>query len=197
MLQKDKIKITSPSRDDMMRMIAMAWGKLDVDHTRAFKSLFVTNSLDGFDDYLASDRPFKLISDSMVSFRKMLIESEIPTSLPAVVRKLNPPKWIKRKNQDGCKLLDFSCPGDDQEDEYLNLFDNLFNSQINVEEENDGNLSESNGSSNEVLQEAATTVQHDESEIEVNHYLKSAQIRSFFWFVFSRIQTEYGDLLRI
>ena len=26
--------------------------------------------------------------------------------------------------------------------------------------------------------------------------MKSVQIRSFFWFVFSRIRTEYGDLLR-
>ena len=29
-----------------------------------------------------------------------------------------------------------------------------------------------------------------------NHCLKSVQIRSFFWFVFSCIRTEYGDLLR-
>ena len=52
MLLKDKAKIPSPSRDDMMRMIATAWGKLNVDHARAFKSLFVTNSLDGSEDYL-------------------------------------------------------------------------------------------------------------------------------------------------
>ena len=29
------------------------------------------------------------------------------------------------------------------------------------------------------------------------HFVKSIKIRSFFWFVFSRIRTEYGDLLRI
>ena len=28
------------------------------------------------------------------------------------------------------------------------------------------------------------------------HYVKSVQIRSFFWSVFSCIRTEYGDLLR-
>ena len=28
------------------------------------------------------------------------------------------------------------------------------------------------------------------------HCMKSVQIRSFFWYVFSRIKTEYGDLLR-
>ena len=29
-----------------------------------------------------------------------------------------------------------------------------------------------------------------------SHYVKSAQIRSFFWFVFPRIWTEYRELLR-
>ena len=29
------------------------------------------------------------------------------------------------------------------------------------------------------------------------HSVKSGQIQSFFWSVFSRIQTEYGDILRI
>ena len=28
------------------------------------------------------------------------------------------------------------------------------------------------------------------------HYVKSVQIQRFFWFVFSCISTEYGDLLR-
>ena len=88
MLQKNNAKIPSPSRDDMTKMIATAWNKLNVDHTRAFKTLFVINSLDGSEDYLESDRLFQLIGDSMVSFREKLIESEIPTSLPAVVRKL-------------------------------------------------------------------------------------------------------------
>ena len=33
---------------------------------------------------------------------------------------------------------------------------------------------------------------------EINfHSVKSVQIYSFFWFVFSRIRTEYGELLRI
>ena len=32
--------------------------------------------------------------------------------------------------------------------------------------------------------------------MEANHCLKSVQMRSFFWYVFSCIWTEYGDLLR-
>ena len=74
MLQKNNAKIPSPSRDDVMKMIATAWNKLNVDHTRSFKTLFVTNSLEGSEDYLVSYRLFKLIGDSMVSFQKKLIE---------------------------------------------------------------------------------------------------------------------------
>ena len=33
-----------------MKIIATAWNKLNVDHTRAFKTLFVTNSLAGSED---------------------------------------------------------------------------------------------------------------------------------------------------
>ena len=101
----------------------------------------------------------------MVSFRKKLIESEIPASLPAVVKKLIPPKGIKRKNQEGYELLDFICPDDAQEDDYQNLFDNLFKSQINVEEESDGESSGSDDSSDEVLQDEGTATEPDESEI--------------------------------
>ena len=101
----------------------------------------------------------------MVSFRKKLIESEIPASLPAVVKKLILPKGIKRKNQEGYELLDFVCPDDAQEDDYQNLFDNLFKSQINFEEESDGESSDSDDSSDEVLQDEGTATQPDESEI--------------------------------
>ena len=32
------------------------------------------------------------------------------------------------------------------------------------------------------------------SNVDLNHFVKSVQIRSFFWSVFSCIQTEYGAL---
>ena len=37
---------------------------------------------------------------------------------------------------------------------------------------------------------------HGKKSVERNHCVKSVQIRSFFWSIFSCIQTEYGDLLR-
>ena len=73
-------------------MIDTAWGKLNVDHTDAFKSLFVANSFDGSKHYLVFNRLLTLLGDRMVSFQKTVIESEIPTSLPAVIKNLVPPK---------------------------------------------------------------------------------------------------------
>ena len=32
-------------------------------------------------------------------------------------------------------------------------------------------------------------------KILITHYVKSVPIRSYFWFVFSRIRTEYGEIL--
>ena len=35
------------------------------------------------------------------------------------------------------------------------------------------------------------------SHVTNHHCVKSVQIRSFFWSAFSRIRTEYGEILRI
>ena len=60
------------------------------------------------------------------------------------------------------------CPNDAQEDDYENLFDDLFKSQINFEEESDGESSDgessdSDDSSDEVLQDEGTVTQPDKS----------------------------------
>lgn len=60
-------------------IIATAWGNPKVKHPRAFKSLFVTNSLEGPGDYFFSERVFKLIGESIISFREKLIETETVT----------------------------------------------------------------------------------------------------------------------
>ena len=58
----------------------------------------------------------------------------------------------------GYELLDFVCPDDAQEEDYQNLFDNLFRSQINFEE-SDGESSDSDDSFNEVLQDEGTATE--------------------------------------
>ena len=69
-LEKDLIKIPSPSRNEMMCMLLQAWETLEIDTKTEFKSLFMINALDESEDYLVSDKLFALIGDEMVDFRK-------------------------------------------------------------------------------------------------------------------------------
>ena len=51
-LKKEPNKIPKPERNEMIEMIVSSLASLNVDFQRAFKSLFVTNALDGSEDYL-------------------------------------------------------------------------------------------------------------------------------------------------
>ena len=111
-LEKDPTKIPSPSRNEMMSMILEAWESLQIDTKKEFKSLFVTNSLDGSEDYLVSDKLFSLVGEEMVAFRKELMSSNSSKTLKEVIRNLIPPKGVKRKsNVEGSELMD--CEGEE------------------------------------------------------------------------------------
>ena len=71
-LEKDPVKITSPSLNEMMFMSLQAWETLEIDTKRDFNQLFVINALDGSEDYLVSCKLSALIGDEMVDFRKEL-----------------------------------------------------------------------------------------------------------------------------
>ena len=106
-LNNDPNKIPSPSRDEMMRMLLNARELLDVDTERHFKSLFFTNALDGSEDYLVSDKLYALVGNDMVKFRTELMTSRPAKTLKEVIRKLIPPKGVKRKgNDERIELLD-------------------------------------------------------------------------------------------
>ena len=96
-LEKDPIKITSPSRNEMMSMLLQMWETLEIHTKREFKSLFVTNALDRSEDYLVSDKLFSFIGDEMVDFRKELMSQNSVETLKEVSRNLIPPKGVKRK----------------------------------------------------------------------------------------------------
>ena len=95
--EKDPIKISFPSRNEMMLMLLQAWGRLEIDTKSEFKSLFVTNALDGSEDCLVSDKFFALIGDEIVDVRKELMLQNSVKTLEGVIRNLIPPKGIKRK----------------------------------------------------------------------------------------------------
>ena len=106
-LNNDPNKIPSPLLDEMMRMLLKAWELLDVDTEREFKSLFVTNALDGSEEYLASDKLYALVGNEMVKFRTELMTSRPAKTLKEVIQKLIPPKCVKQKgNDEGIELLD-------------------------------------------------------------------------------------------
>ena len=110
-LQANKNKLPSPTWDEMMSMLANAWSPLIVDSTAVFKILYVTNALDGSEDHLVSEKLFCLSETDMLSFWAELLTRQHPESLEDVVRKLIPPKRIKRKEFEGTEFFtDFTYP---------------------------------------------------------------------------------------
>ena len=105
-LKDNPNKVPSPSSNEMMRMLNSTWNKLNINNVQAFKNLFVTNSPDGSQDYLVSDKLFSLIGESMRRLRKELVKTKAPETLKLVVRSLIPPKGIHRKNIEGMELFD-------------------------------------------------------------------------------------------
>ena len=105
-LTEEPGKIPAPSCDEM-NMLLKAWDMLDIDTAKEFKKLFVTNALDGSEDYLVSDKLYSLVGNDMIKFREELMKERSAKTLREVIRKLIPPKGVKRKGIDeGIELLD-------------------------------------------------------------------------------------------
>ena len=81
MLEADKSKIPSPNRQNMIKMLVSSWDAITTDFSQVFKKLFVTNNLDGSEDYLVSDKLFSIIGSEMKDFRDTLINSDVPNKL--------------------------------------------------------------------------------------------------------------------
>ena len=100
-LREDPDKIPSPSRDDLMRMTIESLDEINVNCEQAFKNLGVTNALDGSEDHLISDRIYQLVGPNIISFRKKLLQEELPKSFDDLLKSITPPKGIRRKNFEG------------------------------------------------------------------------------------------------
>ena len=77
----------------------------------AFKNLFVTNALDGSEDYLVWERLNVLIGPQMRKFREELMKQKAPKSLNELLKTITPPKGIRNKNVEGSELFD--CEGEE------------------------------------------------------------------------------------
>ena len=65
LLSRNPNKVPSPSREDMVTMINKAWKDIEIDYAMIFKSLFITNKLDGSEDYMVSDKIITLIGHNI------------------------------------------------------------------------------------------------------------------------------------
>ena len=121
-LEKDPDTIPRPTKDEMMEMLDNAWKSVleKVDTADRFTCLWLTNKLDGSEDYLVSQGIKDLVGGALLEFRKSLMENEAPRTLQEMIRNITPPKGVKRKqiigeipDDEGVELFD--CEGDELE----------------------------------------------------------------------------------
>ena len=108
--------------DDNLRMLVQSFDSIEIDVVRRFKSLWVTNALDGSEDYLVSERVMLLVGDQMKKFRQNLNSNKGPKSLQDLLKLITPPKGVKRRSQNTAIPIDegeelFDCDGDELNDE--------------------------------------------------------------------------------
>ena len=105
-----------------MRMLVQSFDSIEIDVVKRFKSLWVTNALDGSEDYLVSERVMLLVGDQMKKFRQNLNSNKGPKSLQDLLKLITPPKGVKRRSQNTAIPIDegeelFDCDGDELNDE--------------------------------------------------------------------------------
>ena len=140
----------------MIKMLMSSWDAITTDFSQVFKKLFVTNKLDGSEDYLVSDKLFSLIGNEMKDFRDSLLKSDVPNNLKTIVKQLIPPKGIKR-NFEGSELLEYMDSLGDDNDE--NKSDEEIYQSGDDDDENESNDDESESAVNdeEIAQSSKNT----------------------------------------
>ena len=98
-LKSNSKKIPLPSRDDMMRILSECFEAVETDVVTHFKSLWVTNALDGSENYLASEKIMMLVGEKLKVFCKQLNKTESPKNLKDLLKLITPLKGVKRKGE--------------------------------------------------------------------------------------------------
>ena len=90
-----------------MSLLVESEKAIALDTNAGFKLVWITNSLNGSEDYLVSDKTFGLVGDIMRQFRNEMTAKPPPKTVKEVIRSLIPPKGIKRgRNIEGSELFD-------------------------------------------------------------------------------------------
>ena len=100
-VSNDPKTIPKPSRDEMMRMLYESQVSLEKDYAKESKSLWVTNALDGREDYLVSERVYKLVGTRTIDFRNQLMKTASPKNLKQLRKMITPPKGVTQKDAEG------------------------------------------------------------------------------------------------
>ena len=80
-LTKDPQKIPSPNRSEIMSLLVESEKAIALDTNATIKSVWVTYSLDGSEDYLVSNKLFGLFGDSMRQFREEMTAKPPPKTV--------------------------------------------------------------------------------------------------------------------
>ena len=134
-LRTDPKIIPSPNRNETIVMLNDAQKSVDIDVSKGFKSLFVTNKFDGSEDFMVSDAVLDLVGEAMVEFRERLLKTTPPKTIKELMKTITPPKVVKTdkpsKNvapeDEGFEILD----DDDNENTELD-----FDGEYSGEEDN-------------------------------------------------------------
>ena len=102
-LEANPGKIPQPNRNEMMHMLVRSQDNLNIDFPARFKALWMTNALDGSEDYLVSQRIMDLVGPEMKKFREKLMKTTSPKGWDRKgLRKIIiPPKGVKMKARFG------------------------------------------------------------------------------------------------
>ena len=122
MLLKNPKEIPTPDRQDMIDMAMKCIRTVNdsFDASSAFKSLFMTNALDGSEDRLVSDKIRGLVYEDIAKFREDLMKTPPPPNIPELFKTLTPPKGVKRKNNiEGGELYDHDDEGPEMDPDDL------------------------------------------------------------------------------
>ena len=117
----------------MMRMLKKSFGSLEIDVSSRFKALWVTNALDGSEDYLVSERVIALVGNKMKTFLNDLMKKKSAKSLKDLMKLMTPPKGIRRKNLNN----DMMVPPDEGDELFDSEGDELISWEQVQEEESD------------------------------------------------------------
>lgn len=84
-------KIPQPTHDDMMQMLVECLEIIDVNIPARYKAPMLTSTLDGSEDYLASEKIMSLVGKDLKTFSAELMKLNSLKQLRVLLKLITPP----------------------------------------------------------------------------------------------------------